>query len=223
MRAGRCRGTSGSRLTYMRAGRPEDLAPRAAAREPERRRRPPGRARERIRRSGDESEKREERRRQMIQLSPERVGAGGDRAAEEVRRPGPERAASGNRRCSVRASPPTPDRLRPLSLEVRPGRSVEERLLKLAPAALEADPWKRGARLCGIARNRPHDGADLARRPSRVVAADPLGALSCRERAPRRRSSRANRRRGGRPGCVPSTSSSFSSPQFARSAPSCWL
>ena len=89
----------------------------------------------------------------------ERPRAVRDGAAEEVRSRRC-RTRCRRERCScARASPPTSDRVRPLRLQVRPGRAVEERGLQLAPAPLERDPREVRARRGRIARDRPHDRA----------------------------------------------------------------
>ena len=95
-----------------------------------------------------------------------------DRRAEEVGRVGPERAAGRYRVAPVAPAVGPRDRLRPLRLQVRAGRAVEERLLQLSPSPLERDP-----RICGlggrtIARDGLHSRRELPVRPLRVVAAD---------------------------------------------------
>ena len=140
-----------------------------------------------------------------------------DRPAEEVGRARPERAAGRHRVALVAPVLGPRDRLRPLRLQVRPGRAVVERLLLLAPAALEARSTGRPAVAAsgslGIEAAAGRRSRATARR---VVAADALLGASGRGRAPSRRSSRASRPPDRRPGASPSTSSSLSSPQLGR-------
>src|SRR5262249_36025429 len=97
-----------------------------------------------------------------------------DHTAEDPGGAGAEGATS-RHRVAPRAPAFRPaNRLRPLGLEVRSGRSIEERRLQLAPATFEVDPGKARPRLRLVARDRPHDRPDIERRAARVVAADAL-------------------------------------------------
>src|SRR4029077_18943637 len=107
----------------------------------------------------------------------QRPRAVADRPAEEVGRRRPEHAPGGDGEALVAPVLRPRDRLRPLRLQVRPGRAVEERGLELAPAALEVDPRELGPGLSRIARDRRDRWAELVVRAGRVVAAD---ALLCR-------------------------------------------
>ena len=66
------------------------------------------------------------------------------------------------------------DRLRPLRLQVRAGRAVEERRLELAPAALEVDPRELGRACAGSLGIVATAGRRSSVRAGRVVAADAL-------------------------------------------------
>ena len=96
-----------------------------------------------------------------------------DGAAEEVGRAGAEEPAGRHRIASVPPALGPRDRLRPLGLQIRAGRAVEERLLELAPPSLEVDPRERGHRRRSVARDRRHRRANFAVRAARVVAPDP--------------------------------------------------
>ena len=150
----------------------EDLAPGAAAGEPERRRGPPGRAAAREDDRRDQQCEDHERCPRAVDAPPQRVGACGDRAAEEVGSARPERAGSGDGDAPVAPVLGPRDRLGPLGLQVRSRRPVEERGLELAPAAGEADPGERSERRLRVARDRVDDRTDVDRRALRVVAAD---------------------------------------------------
>ena len=91
------------------------------------------------------------------------------------------------------------DRLHPRSLQIGPGRAVEERLLQLAPAALVRDPRQSATRGSRVARDRHHPRLELDVRSARVVAADALLRGAAEDRARRRRSWRASRRPDRRP------------------------
>ena len=163
------------RFTYIRAEADEDLAPAAAPAEAERRHRRSsscagaGRARPRGSRAARGARR--------------RGCAGARRAHASPSRPRRRRSRwrrclrSTARRHRVAPRPPAlrpADRLGPLGLEVRPGRAVVERLLELAPAALEADPRERLARRGRVARDRDHRRAQVDVRAAGVVAADAL-------------------------------------------------
>ena len=155
----------------------EGLAPRTTARQPKRRDGAPRGSRE-----GVEEQQRQCRQQQRelqgtVDELHQRPRAVADRPAEEVGRRGPEHAAGGDGEALVAPALRPRDRLRPLRLQVRPGRAVEERRLELAPAALEVDPRELGSGLSRIARDRRDRRAELVVRTGRVVAAD---ALLCR-------------------------------------------
>ena len=152
----------------------------------------------------------------------ERPRALRDRRAEEVRRPGAEGSSRRHRVASIAPVLGPRDRQGPLRLQVRACRPVVEGLLQLAPAPFEGDP-----RIGLLLRPPSHSGS--SRRAGRARGA---GRACRRSRRLPRPSSRArarpstcwrgspppDRRRGARP-----TTSSFSSSQVARSAPSCEL
>ena len=98
-----------------------------------------------------------------------------DGAAEEVGRAGAHRRARRLARHSFGPASPRPrDRLRPLGLQIRPGRPVEERSSELAPPPLEVDPREGGHRRGSVARDRRHRRAQLAVRAS--VSSQPTPA-----------------------------------------------
>ena len=113
----------------------------------------------------------------MVDRPPEGVRALRDRAAEEVGRARPDRAPAGHRDARVAPVLRPRDRLGPLGLEVRAGRPVEERALQLAPAARRSRSREtRASAAAGSLGIVSHDRVDVEGRPTRVVAADPLGA-----------------------------------------------
>ena len=125
----------------------------------------------------------EHHRHRVVEQLDERLRAGRDGVAEEVRRARPEDASG---RDGVAPGPPAVgplDRRRPLRLQVRPRRAVEERRLQLAPAPLERDPRVGAAGGVGVARDRLDVGPELDVRAAGVVAADPgLGRAADVER-----------------------------------------
>ncbi len=128
------------------------------------------------------------------------LGAGGDRAAEEIGRPRPEHAADGNRVAAAAPVLRPLDRLRPLALEVR-ARSGRCR----TPAG--ARPTGPGTRSTESSCARPADRSESSPRRSARRGSGPSCRRSrppprpsCRGRAPRRRSWRASRPRRARPG-----------------------
>ena len=104
----------------------------------------------------------------------QRSRPGADRPAEEVGGRRPERTADRHGVAPVAPALRPRDRLRPLRLQVRAGRAVEEGRLELAPAALEVDPRELGGSSRGIARDRRDRRAQVVVRAVRVVAADAL-------------------------------------------------
>ena len=113
----------------------------------------------------------------------QRPRAVADRAAEEVGRRRPEHAPGRDGEALVAPALRPRDRLRPLRLQVRAGRAVEERRLELAPAALEVDPRELGTSLSRIARDRRDRRAKVVVRAGRVVAADALLGGAAEEQA----------------------------------------
>ncbi len=172
-----------ARATVHAPGGGEDLAPAAAAREAERGGGAPRRPRSREDGDGQERAEQEHRRHRVVEQLDERLRAGRDGVAEEVRRAGAEDASG---RDGVAAGAPAVgpfDRRRPLRLQVRPRRAVEERRLELAPPALERDPRVGAAGGVGVARDRLDVGTELDVRAAGVVAADPgLGRAADVER-----------------------------------------
>ena len=160
-------------MAYVHAGRGTEDLPRASpAGDAERSNRAPGRSRDDEDRKSEEGGEEDHDGKRAPQELDEPARALLDGDAEEVCRVCPEQAASRHRVASVPPAVRPLDRFRPLGLEVRAGRAVEERLLELSPAALEGDPGE-GLRGRGrVARDRLHDRADLAVRALRVVAAD---------------------------------------------------
>ncbi len=158
---------------HLPGGR-ERLAPGAPTGQVDRRGRPPGRPGEQEDGEEDEPAEHEGEGSGVRHELHERSRAARDRSAEEPGRPRPEEGAAGH---GVASAPPVlrpGDRVRPLLLEVRAFRPVEERRPELTPPSLERDP--RIPRACGGRgtgdghHRRPHvDG-----RPPRVVAADAL-------------------------------------------------
>ena len=158
------------------SGAAQNLPPRTPAGHAQRRRRAPGRPREGVDQKRDGGQHADDGRQGVAHGDPEQPRAPGHRAAEEVGRPRPQRAAGRHRVGPVAPVLRPADGLRPLRLQVRPGGTVEERRLELAPAALERDPGEVGPGLGRVARD------DLVRRPgdqagiSSVVAPDALRA-----------------------------------------------
>ena len=150
----------------------EDLAPGAAAREAERRDGAPRRARDREDEEREQRAEHEQRRARAPQQRDERLRPGLDRGAEEVGRVRAEDSAGRDGVAAVAPALGPRDRLRPLRLQVRPGRAVEEGRLALAPAALEGDPRERARGRSRVARDRLDGGAQLDVRAAGVVAAD---------------------------------------------------
>ena len=134
----------------------------------------------------------------------------------------PEGAACRNRVALVPPVRRHADWLGPRGLEVGARRAVEERPLKLTPASLEPDPRKQGARFAGI--------AGIVRTTGRMSKLGPVVSSQptpCSAELPRKSADSkkfaCDPAAGYTTGCVPSTSSSFSSPHVAFSEPSCWL
>ena len=152
----------------------QDLTPGAPVRHAERSRRAPGDAGEQDDREQDEPGEQQAELERVVDQPHQRSRTPADCAAEETGGARPEHAPAGN---GVAAGAPAVrplDRRRPLGLQVRPRRPVEEGRAQLAPAALERDPRERLPRLGRVARDRPHDRPDVEGRPARVVAADAL-------------------------------------------------
>ena len=202
--------------------RPPGSDPRSDAGRAGAARRAPGRARDA---EDGEREQRGERRAASaagFRSSGRGPRAGRDRGAEEVGRAGPEHAA-GRHRVAPRAPALRPlDRLGPLRLQVRARRPVEERALELAPApskAIQGNARRAAAGSLGIVMTSGRSstcGPRVSSQPTPASAELPrysasVNLFACEPAA------------GYTTGCVPSTSSSLSSPQSARSAPSCEL
>ena len=151
--------------------RGEDLAPRAAARQTERRRRPPRRTGEPVENERQERPECQQNGERVVDRPPQRGRAPADRGAEEVGRRRPKGAACRNRVALVPPVRRHGDGLGPRGLEIRAGRTVEEGSLELTPASLEPDPREQGASFGGVARDRPHDRLDVEARP--VVSSQP--------------------------------------------------
>ena len=113
-----------------------------------------------------------EHQRRVLEQERERLRSLRDAGAEEVGRPGSEHAARRHRVAAVAPVLGPRDRLRPLRLQVRAGRPVEERLLQLTPAPLEARSTGTPPRGGRIARDRHDGGSQLAVRAAGVVAPD---------------------------------------------------
>ena len=124
----------------------------------------------------------------------------------------PNALPTGTRKALIAPALRPRDRLRPLRLQVRAGRAVEEGRLELAPAPLEADPRELARRRRGslgivsTAGRRSSCGPRCrrSRRPARPDAprySAVAKKFACEPAA------------GYTTGCVPSTSSSLSSPR----------
>ena len=150
----------------------EDLAPRASPRDPERGDRRPCRLDDREHERGHEQPEDENRRARVPKELDQSGGAALDARAEEIGRARAQQAARRDRVAAVAPAVRPLERSRPLRLEVRPGRPVEERLLQLAPPALVGDPRVPGGRGPRIARDGADDREDLYVGPARVVTAD---------------------------------------------------
>ena len=147
---------------------------------------------------------------------------GRDRVAEGIGRARAEDAAGGHRVGAVAPVLRPRDRLRPLPLEVRPGRAVVERRAAARPS---------GPRTRSTGTPRSASAASLgivctSGRRSCVGPSVSSQPTPCEAELPRKRPSSKKfawePAAGRTTGCVPSTSSSLSSSQSARSAPSCW-
>ena len=155
-----------------------------------------GSARGREQQQGQRGQEQGELQRTVHELH-QRPRAAADGVAEEVGRRRPERAAGRHGVALVAPALRPGDRLRPLRLQVRAGRAVEERRLELAPAALEVDPRERRAGLGRVARDRRDRRAQVVVRA--VVSSQPTPcSAELPRKSPRRRSSRASRRPGTR-------------------------
>ena len=165
---------SGHRATYIR---PEAASVCPHARRRARRSGAVGRQAPREQEDGDEDEAgdHQEEGDGVGDELHERPRAVRDGAAEEAGRPLPEHRAAGH---GVAPAPPVlrpGDRMRPLLLEVRALRPVEERGMQLAPAPLERDPRIARARGGRAARDRD-DRRSRRRRPARASQPTPSDA-----------------------------------------------
>ena len=104
----------------------------------------------------------EEERKRVAEELRERPRARRDRGAEEVGRARAEGSAGRHGVAPIAPVLGPGDRLRPLRLQVRAGRAVEERLLELAPATFERDPGIRGLGGGPVARDRHDARGELA-------------------------------------------------------------
>ena len=125
-------------VAYVHARRgPEDLSRASPAGDAERGHRAPGGSRDDEDGESKKGGEDDQEGKRAPQELDEPARALLDRDAEEVGRVCPEQAARGHRVASVPPAVRPFDRLRPLRLQVRAGRAVEEGLLELTPPALE--------------------------------------------------------------------------------------
>ena len=132
-----------------------------------------------------------------VDRSSQYVGAGA--VQKKFGRRGPEQSPRRDHVAAIARVLLRPDDwLDPRPLEVRPGRSVVERLSALAPTTLERNPREVAFCSCCVARDCPHDRTQVDGRARRVVAANTLRRTAAEvERF--LSSSRAIRRPDGRP------------------------